>query len=87
MNKLLTLVVLAFFAVPIIFAQERIVYVHDTVYVEKPANDDAANIQKNGFGAKLRASNLHLNLEMQTKYLWRGQEYGNNDKDDETFNW
>lgn len=30
----------------------------------------------NGFGAKLRESNFHLGVELQSKYLWRGQEYG-----------
>lgn len=29
---------------------------------------------KNGFGAKLRESNFHLGLELQTKYIWRGME-------------
>lgn len=29
---------------------------------------------KNGFGAKLRESNLHLGVDLQTKYIWRGME-------------
>ena len=29
---------------------------------------------KNGFGEKLRESNFHLGLELQTKYIWRGME-------------
>ena len=29
---------------------------------------------KNGFGAKLRESNFHLGVELQTKYIWRGME-------------
>lgn len=28
----------------------------------------------NGFGAKLRESNFHLNVDLQTKYIWRGME-------------
>lgn len=29
---------------------------------------------KNGFGAKLRESNFHLGVDLQTKYIWRGME-------------
>lgn len=29
---------------------------------------------RNGFGAKLRESNFHLGLDLQTKYIWRGME-------------
>ena len=30
--------------------------------------------EKNNWGAKLKASNVHLGLDIQTKYLWRGME-------------
>ncbi len=33
----------------------------------------------NGFGAKLRESNFHLGLDLQTKYIWRGMEMMTND--------
>ena len=26
----------------------------------------------NGFGAKLKKSNFHLGIDLQTKYVWRG---------------
>lgn len=56
-------------------AQEKIVYVHDTVFVEKPAADTADDIhQKNNWGAILKDSNFHLSLDLQTKYIWRGIE-------------
>lgn len=29
---------------------------------------------KNSFGAKLKESNFHLGLDLQTKYIWRGME-------------
>ena len=29
---------------------------------------------RNGFGAKLKESNFHLGLDLQTKYIWRGME-------------
>lgn len=30
--------------------------------------------EKNGFGAKMRQSNFHLGVDLQTKYVWRGME-------------
>lgn len=30
--------------------------------------------QKNGFGAKMRQSDFHLGVDLQTKYVWRGME-------------
>ena len=60
-----------------IFAQEKVVYVHDTVYVTKPAAEtevDQNTPAKNGWGAKLRKSNFHLGIDLQTKYIWRGME-------------
>lgn len=35
---------------------------------------DMVNSDKNNWGAKLKASNFHLGLDIQTKYLWRGME-------------
>lgn len=35
---------------------------------------DMVNSEKNNWGAKLKASNFHLGLDIQTKYLWRGME-------------
>ncbi len=34
---------------------------------------------KNGFGAKLKESNFHLGVDLQTKYIWRGMEMITND--------
>lgn len=31
-------------------------------------------VEKNGFGAKMRQSNFHLGVDLQTKYVWRGME-------------
>ena len=33
-------------------------------------------IRRNSFGDKLRESHFHFGLEFQTKYMWRGIEYG-----------
>lgn len=35
---------------------------------------DAQEHEKNGFGAKLKESNFHLGLGLDSKYLWRGIE-------------
>ena len=32
------------------------------------------NTGKNNWGAKLKSSNFHLGLDLQTKYMWRGME-------------
>ena len=34
---------------------------------------------KNSWGAKLRESNFHLGVDLQTKYIWRGMEMITND--------
>lgn len=53
-------------------AQEKVVCVHDTVYMEKPATTVVPS--KNNWGVKLKKSNFHLGLDLQTKYVWRGME-------------
>ena len=50
-------------------AQEN--YVHDTIFVKKDSVETPA---KNNWGAKLKESNFHLGLDLQTKYIWRGIE-------------
>lgn len=46
----------------------------DTVSVTEV--DPTAKPKRNSFGAKLKESPVHLGLEIQTKYMWRGIEYG-----------
>ena len=36
--------------------------------------DDVPVEEKNNWGAKLRESNFHLGVDLQTKYMWRGME-------------
>lgn len=63
------------------FAQE-IVYIHDTVYVNNAVSKEqvvsytteAESPSKNNWGINLQASNFHLGLDLQTKYVWRGME-------------
>ena len=37
------------------------------------ANAEDAS-EKNGYGARMRQSNFHLGVDLQTKYVWRGME-------------
>lgn len=61
------------------FAQETMC-VRDTTYVTKTASKEQVEVRtietssKNNWGAKLRVSNFHLGLDLQTKYVWRGME-------------
>lgn len=47
-------------------------------YAQEETNDEhpimGETPAKNNWGAKLRTSNFHLGLDLQTKYLWRGME-------------
>ena len=36
---------------------------------------DSIPTPRNSFGAKLKESNFHMGVELQTKYIWRGIEY------------
>ena len=36
--------------------------------------DAEDSVLKNGYGAKMRQSNFHLGVDLQTKYIWRGME-------------
>lgn len=40
------------------------------------AADSTAKPKRNSWGAKLKDSPVHLGIELQTKYMWRGIEYG-----------
>ena len=63
------------------FAQE-VVYVHDTVYIAQVVVKETVSTPvakaglpaRNNWSAKLKASNFHLGLDLQTKYMWRGME-------------
>ena len=78
MKRKFLVTVVVFLAVAVnAFAQEKIIYVHDTVYVTRPTAEIEVVQEtpaKNGWGAKLRKSNFHLGIDLQTKYIWRGME-------------
>lgn len=40
------------------------------------AADSIDKPKRNSWGAKLKESPVHLGIELQTKYMWRGIEYG-----------
>lgn len=47
-----------------------------TSFVQEQSTSIIANEQHsvNNWGAKLKSSNFHLGLDLQTKYMWRGME-------------
>lgn len=64
------------------FAQEKIVYVHDTIFITKSAAETKKvqeSLEKNGWGAIFKESNFHLGIDLQTKYIWRGMEMMTNE--------
>ena len=81
-TKVVVLVVLILLLTANVFAQEKIVYVHDTVFMAKPSTEAEVAPEtsaKNGWGAKLLRSNFHIGIDLQTKYVWRGMEMMVND--------
>ena len=64
------------------------IYIAKAVVLQKPITkvatdtfsvtevDSTAKPKRNSFGAKLKESPVHLGVELQTKYMWRGIEYG-----------
>lgn len=44
--------------------------------VEEVKTDSTKEVKRNSWGAKLKESPVHLGIELQTKYMWRGIEYG-----------
>lgn len=85
-------IIMAVFGIVAVCAQEAAkhdtIYIKqvDTIYIAKAiviqdsqnkADSDTIIVPKrNSFGAKLRTSHFHFGLELQTKYMWRGIEYG-----------
>ena len=90
--KRIRLIILAVFSVVAIYAQEvtrhdtiyikqvDTIYIAQAVVIQNPQNktdsDSIAAPKRNSFGDKLRTSPFHLGVEIQTKYMWRGIEYG-----------
>lgn len=69
MKKNIVYILACFF----LFISENSHAQQDTMTV---SSKESITVQKNAFGAKLKESNFHLGLELQTKYMWRGIEYG-----------
>ncbi len=47
-----------------------------TTFTTSMLAQDISNVEKNGYGTELKESKFGLGLELSTKYIWRGQEYG-----------
>ena len=45
-----------------------------TAFAHNEQDSLSKESQKNAWGAKLKESNFHLGLDLQTKYIWRGME-------------
>lgn len=45
-----------------------------TAFAQSEQEIVSSETPKNSWGAKLIESNFHLELELQTKYIWRGME-------------
>ena len=45
-----------------------------TLFAQNEQDSTSIEIPRNSWGAKLKESNFHLGLDLQTKYIWRGME-------------
>ena len=45
-----------------------------TAFAQSEQDSVSIDTPKNSWGAKLKESNFHLGLDIQTKYIWRGME-------------
>lgn len=45
-----------------------------TAFAQNEQDSLSQKPQKNAWGAKLKESNFHLGVDLQTKYIWRGME-------------
>lgn len=45
-----------------------------TAFAQNEQDSLSEKPQKNAWGAKLKESNFHLGVDLQTKYIWRGME-------------
>ena len=50
-----------------------------TAFAQSEQETVSSETAKNSWGAKLRESNFHLGVDLQTKYIWRGMEMMTND--------
>ena len=50
-----------------------------TAFAQNEQDSLSQEPQKNAWGAKLKESNFHLGVDLQTKYIWRGMEMMTND--------
>ena len=58
-----------------------------TSFAQSEQETVSSETPKNSWGAKLKESNFHLGLELQTKYVWRGMEMMTNEAAPVLFPW
>ena len=72
----LLFIIISIFSISInSFAQETATTSTQATVPNELGVETNSNSTKNSFGAKLKESNFHIGLELQTKYIWRGIEY------------
>ena len=57
-----------------LFISIAIMTIATTAFAQSEQETVSSETAKNSWGAKLKESNFHLGLELQTKYIWRGME-------------
>ena len=57
-----------------LFIALAIMAIATTSFAQSEQDTVSTVVQKNNWGAKLKESNFHLGLDLQTKYIWRGME-------------
>ena len=62
-----------------LFISIAIMTIATTAFAQSEQETVSSETPKNSWGAKLKESNFHLSLELQTKYIWRGVEMMTNE--------
>jgi len=57
-----------------LFIALAIMAIATTSFAQSEQETASSETAKNSWGAKLKESNFHLGLDLQTKYIWRGME-------------
>lgn len=57
-----------------LFIALAIMAIATTSFAQSEQETVSSETAKNSWGAKLKESNFHLGLDLQTKYIWRGME-------------
>ena len=70
-----------------LFIAFAIMTIATTAFAQSEQETVSSEKAKNSWGAKLKESNFHLGLDLQTKYIWRGMEMMTNESAPVLFPW